>query len=342
MAKMRAAVCHKPYKLTIEEVDRPEPGPGQAVVKVKATGVCGSDVDGYTGNHPWIALPKILGHECSGVVDKVGRGVRKLKKGDAVVVEPFLICGKCPNCLKGKYNMCRDIVVIGHQVAGSFAEYILMDERFLHPKPKNISFEVGALAEPISGALHGTGRCNLKIGDFVVLIGCGTIGYFLLQHSLNSGARVLVSEPEKRKRDVALEVGASWVVDPRKESLVDKVMELTDGVGADVVLEAVGVPETVRITTEVARKGGTILLMGWTGNETDAFDCTTLTLDEMTVLGTMGFAWDFPVTLDLLARGKVDAERIITHRFSLDEAKEALETLHHKRDGIWKAVIVFE
>jgi len=342
MAKMKAAVCHEPLNLTIEQVDKPESGEGQAVVKVKATGVCGSDVDGYIGRHPWIKPPIILGHECSGVVDTVGAGAKKFKAGDPVVVEPFFVCGECVNCQKGNYNMCKDITVIGHQVAGSFAEYILMDERFLHPKPENVSFEVGSLAEPISGALHGTGRCKLKIGDMVALIGCGTIGFFLLQHALNSGAKVLVSEPVAKKREAALAVGAGWVVDPAKESVVDKVMELTGGVGADCVMEAVGVPETVRMTTQLARKGGTILLMGWTGNESDAFDCTTLTLDEMTVLGTMGFAWDFPVTLDLLSRGKVDAERIITHRFSLDEAKEAVETLHEKRDGVWKAVIVLD
>jgi len=342
MAKMRAAVCHKPFELTIEEVDRPEPGPGHAVVKVRATGVCGSDVDGYAGRHPWIKLPIVLGHECSGVVDAVGPGATKFRPGDAVVVEPFFVCGQCPNCLRGRYNMCREIVIIGHQVAGSFAEYVLIPERFLHPKPEGLSFEVGALAEPISGALHAVGRCGLKIGELVVVLGCGTIGYFLLQHALNSGARVVVSEPEARKRQAALELGALCAVDPTRESLRDRVMELTDGVGADCVMEAAGVPETIRETVALARKGGRILLMGWTGNETDAFDCTKMTLDEMTVLGTMGFAWDFPVTLDLLARGKVNAERIITHRFSLEQTREALEILHEKRDGVWKAAILFD
>ncbi len=342
MAKMLAAVCHRPGDLTIEEVDKPVPGPGQAVVKVRATGVCGSDVDGYLGRHPWIKLPIILGHECSGVVDSVGRGVTGVRPGDRVVVEPFFVCEKCPNCLKGHYNMCRQITIIGHQVSGSFAQYILMNERFLHPMPQGISFEVGALAEPISGALHGVGRCGLKIGELVVVIGCGTIGYFLMQHALNSGARVLVSEPDARKRKAARAVGAHWVVDPAAESLRDKVRGLTDGIGADCVMEAVGIPETIRETVGLTRKGGRILLMGWTGNEADPFDCTNMTLDEMTVLGTMGFAWDFPVTLDLLARGKLDAERIVTHRFSLEQTEEALQTLHEKRGGVWKATIVMD
>ena len=342
-AQMRAAVCHKPYDLTIEDVDKPEPKhAGEVVVKVKVTGVCGSDVDGYIGNHPWIKPPIILGHECSGVVDAIGPGVTKFKQGDRVVVEPFFICGKCPNCMKGRYNMCRDVTVIGHQVAGSFAEYILMTERFLHPMPEGLSFEVGALAEPVSGALHGTGRCELKIGELVVVIGCGTIGYFLTQHAVNSGARVLVCEPVAFKRKAALRVGALWAVDPDKKSVADKVMELTDGIGADCVMEAVGVAETIKETVALTRKGGRILLMGWSGEKFDEFNCTRMTLDEMTVLGTMGFAFDFPVTLDLLTRGKVDAASIITHRFTLDQTVEALETLHEKRDNVWKAAIVFE
>ena len=341
MARMRAAVCHEPYELSIDEVEKPEPGEGEVVVEVKATGVCGSDVDGYIGKHPWIDLPMILGHECSGVVDTIGAGVTKFKPGDRVVVEPFFVCGECPNCLRGNYNMCRDVIVIGHQVDGSFAEYVLIGERFLHHMPENLDYGVAALAEPISGALHGVGRCELSIGDSVVVLGCGTIGYFLTQHAVNSGANVIVVEPEARKREAALAVGAEQAIDPDEADPQEVVMDFTDGMGADCVMEAVGVPETIKQSVGLGRKGGKVLLMGWTGENTDAFDCTNVTLDEMTVLGTMGFAFDFPVTLDLLSKGKVDAERIITHRFSLDETVEALETLHEKRDGVWKATIEF-
>jgi threonine dehydrogenase-like Zn-dependent dehydrogenase len=276
------------------------------------------------------------------VVDTVGEGVTEFKAGDRVVAEPFFVCGECPNCLRGRYNMCRDITIIGHQVPGSFAEYLLMDERFLHPLPPGVSFEAGSLAEPISGALHGVGRCNLKIGDFVVVLGCGTIGYFLTQHAVHSGARVLVSEPDETKREAALAAGALWAINPEKESEADKVAEISEGTGADCVMEAVGVPQTIKDSVALGRKGGTVLLMGWTGEQTDPFDCTNLTLDEMTVLGTMGFAWDFPVTLDLLARGQIDTERIITHRFPLDQAVEAVETLHERRDGAWKVLLVFD
>jgi len=342
MAKMRAAVVHEPGRVRIEDVDKPEPGPGQVVVKIKATGICGSDVDGYLGRHPWISYPIILGHECAGVVDTVGDGVEKWQPGDRVAVEPFFICGKCPACVQGHYNMCRDLDVIGHQVSGSFAEYQLIGARFLHTLPENVSFEEGSTIEPISGSRHAVERCNLHLGDLVVLIGCGTIGYFALQHVLNKGARALVCEPDVQKREMAQAKGAEHVLDPRQESPQDRVMELTDGVGADCVIEAVGLPQTIAGTVRLVRKGGTIMLIGWTGHESDPFDTTTLTLHELNVLGTMGFAFDFPVGMDLLARGKVDAKSIITHRFPLERCVEAMEMVHEKRDGVWKAVLVFD
>ncbi|MFP4175809.1 MAG: zinc-dependent alcohol dehydrogenase [Planctomycetota bacterium] len=342
MTTMKAAVCNAPHELSIERVDKPEAREGEVVVRVKATGVCGSDVDGYLGQHPWIESPIILGHECSGVVEATGDGVKGVKTGDRVVVEPLLSCGECPNCLRGYYNRCRDVQVLGHQLAGTFAEYVRTEERFIHGIPEGVDFGTAALAEPISGALHGVGRCDLNIGDEVVVMGCGTIGFFLAQHAVNSGANVTIIEPERRKRQAALEAGIDRAIDPEQQNPQELISEITDGVGADCVMEAVGIPETIKRCVGLTRKGGKLLLMGWTGRATDAFDCTTVTLDEMTVLGTMGFAFDFPVALDLLSREAIEAERIITHRFALEDAEEALKLLHEKRDGVWKATLEFE
>lgn len=339
---MRAAYCSKPGDLRMIDVPKPKAGPGQAVVKVRAAGVCGSDVDGYLGTHPWIGYPIILGHECSGLVDELGQGATRFKKGDPVVVEPFSVCGRCPSCLRGTYNMCRDIQIIGHHIPGCFAEYILMEERFLHPLPAGVSLDAGAVVEPMTGALHAVGRCRLSIGEWVVLLGFGTVGYFLAQHVLNSGAKLLVSEPEARKRDKARSLGAHGVLDPHKDFLLERIMDITDGVGADCVIEAVGSAETLQKTVSLVRKGGRVMLMGWIGKDPVPFDTTTLTLNELTVLGTMGFAWDFPTSLDLLARGKVEAESIITHRFPLDRCLEAIQTLHEKKEGVWKAMLVLD
>lgn len=337
--KMKAAVCKDCETIVMEEVPVPKPGPGEALVEVKATGLCGSDVDGYTGHHPMIKWPIILGHECSGVVADLGPGVDDWKVGDEVVVEPFFTCRKCPACLKEKYNLCVDLKIIGHQVPGSMAEYTMAEARFLHRRPENVSFAEAAIAEPVSGALHAVERCNLRLGDFVTIIGCGTIGSFAMQHALNKGAEVLIADPEEFKLKAAKGLGVQHAVNPKKGNLEKKVKELTGGVGADCVIEAVGHPETLAMTVRLVKRGGTIMLIGWSGNKTDPFDLTSLTLDELTVLGTLGFCWDFPVALKLMSVGKVKVAPIITHQLPLERVEEGIKMLKNHEKGVWKIAI---
>ncbi|MFP4058579.1 MAG: zinc-dependent alcohol dehydrogenase [Candidatus Brocadiia bacterium] len=342
MATMRAAVCKDRETIAIEEVPKPEPEEGQVLVEVKATGLCGSDLDGYLGRHPMITWPIILGHECSGVVAELGPGVAGWKVGDAVAVEPFFTCKKCPACLEGQYNLCKDLKITGHQVPGSLADYVIAEAGFLHPKPPNVPFAEAAIAEPTSGSLHAIERCNLRLGDFLAVIGCGTIGVLAMQHALNKGTEVLVADIDDRKLEVAGELGAHYTLNPNTHDLQARVKELTDGIGAQCVVEAVGEPETLAQTVDLVRRGGTIMLIGWSGNETDPFDLTSLTLDELTVLGTLGFCHDFPVALKLMSMGKVRIEPIISHRLPLERVEEGLRMLHERADGVWKIAITDE
>lgn len=339
MATMKAAVCRDRETIVIEDVPRPAPGPGQVLVRVMATGLCGSDVDGFTGHHPMIAWPIILGHECAGVVSAVGRGVTGWREGDAVAVEPFFTCKTCPACVRGRYNLCAHLKIIGHQIPGSMADYVLAESCFLHRKPDGIPFEEAAIAEPASGSLHAVERCAPRLGDLVVIIGCGTIGSLAMQHCLNKGAEVLVAEPRAFKRKVARQLGAHAALDPSAEDLRAKVLELTGGIGADCVIEAVGRPETLAETVRLVRRGGTIMLIGWSGNKTDPFDLTSVTLDELTVLGTLGFCHDFPTALKLMARGSVKIAPIISHRMPLERVAEGIAMLREGAEGVWKIVI---
>ena len=339
MATMKAAVCKARETIVVEDVPRPVPKPDEALVKVMATGLCGSDVDGYTGRHPMIQWPIILGHECSGVVAEVGAEVKGWKPGDEVVVEPFFTCKQCPACLRGQYNLCIDLKITGHQVPGSLADYVIADPFFLHPKPANLPWAEAAIAEPVSGSLHAVERAAPRLGDFVAVVGCGTIGVLAMQHCLNKGAEVLVSEPQAFKREVATELGVHHTVDPETEALKAKVRELTDGIGADVVVEACGLPETLASTVKLVRRGGRIMLIGWSGNETDPFDLTSVTLDELTVLGTLGFAWDHKTALKLMAMGKVKVAPIISHHLPLERVEEGIQMLHEHAPGVWKIAI---
>jgi L-iditol 2-dehydrogenase len=339
---MKAAVCVDREKISIDRVPVPTPGPGEVLVEVKATGLCGSDVDGYTGHHPMIGWPIILGHECAGVVAALGPLVGGWAVGDEVAVEPFFTCKTCPACLRSAYNLCVDLKITGHQVAGSMAEYVIAESGFIHRKPTEISFAEAAIAEPVSGSLHAIERCGLRLGDFVVIIGCGTIGSLAMQHALNKGAEVLIADPEPFKLDVARSLGVHHALDPASEDLAARVRELTAGVGADCVIEAVGRPETLASTTGLVRRGGTIMLIGWSGQKTDPFDLTSVTLDELTVLGTLGFCHDFPVALKLMARGQVKVGPIITHRLPLERVEEGIRMLRDRAPGVWKIAITDE
>lgn len=336
---MKAAVCTGIGKIEIQDVPKPVPGPGEVLVKIKSVGVCGSDVDGYRGKHPMIGYPIILGHECSGIIAEVGEGVDAARVGEAVTVEPFFICGTCPFCQEGTYNFCADLKIIGHQVAGAFAEYMLIPSAFAHFKPDNVSFDEAAILEPCSGALHAVRRCGIQSGDTVVIIGCGTMGSFATQHCRNLSAEVIVIEPVAFKRQAALELGAATALNPETDDVEAEVTRITNGKMADVVIEAVGEEDTLARTVGLVKNGGTIMLIGWTGNKTDPFDLTNTTFKELTVLGTLGFCRDFPISMKLLAERKVDIERIITHRFQLEQVQDAIEQLESGADGVWKSVV---
>ena len=336
---MKAAVCTGIGKIELQDLPKPEPRPGEVIVKIKSVGVCGSDVDGYRGEHPMIGYPIILGHECSGVIAEVGEGVDPGRIGEAVTVEPFFICGTCPFCREGTYNFCADLKIIGHQVPGAFAEYMAIPADFAHFKPDNVSFEEAAILEPCSGSLHAVRRCKIQSGDFVVILGCGTMGSFTTQHCRNLAAEVCVVEPRAFKRELALSLGAAHAIDPGRENVLSRVTELTNGKMADVVIEAVGRQETLAETVGLVKNGGTIMLIGWTGRDTDPFDLTNTTFKELTVLGTLGFCRDFPISMKLLAAGKIDIKRIISHRFDLDHVVDAIEMLEKGEDNILKAVV---
>ena len=182
-------------------------------------------------------------------------------------------------------------------------------------------------------------RTAPRLGDFVVIIGCGTIGSLAMQHCLNKGAEVLVADPEEFKLDTARELGVHHALNPVKEDLRARVREFTSLVGADCVIEAVGKRETLAATTGLVKRGGTIMLIGWSGEKTDPFDLTTVTLDELTVLGTLGFCHDFPVALNLMSMGKIKVAPIITHRLPLERVEEGIRMLREREPGVWKIVI---
>lgn len=331
---MKAAVCKEFETIVIEDVPVPEPNDDQVLVRVKTTGLCGSDLHGYEGTHPMITWPVILGHEAAGTVASCGKDVKGWIPGDEVVIEPLFTCGICESCIRGQYHLCPSLQFLGHQVPGTLAEYVIADPFFLHRKPDNVPFEEAALTEPAASPLHAVERCSIKLGDFVVVMGCGVTGSFLLQYTLAKGAEVLVSDPLPFKLNLATELGAHHTVNPEKQDLKQAVMDLTDGKGANTVFEAVGSSKTLALTTSLVKRGGTILLIGYTGKDFEQFSLSTVTLSELNVLGSLAYCHDFPPALQLMSQGNVRIKPLISERLPLEKVGDGILMMKERKDII--------
>lgn len=336
--KMRAAVLRNLETIALEEVPVPRPEKGQVLVQVKASGLCGSDLHGYFGTHPMIRWPVILGHEASGVIAECGPDVSGWKPGDEVVIEPLFTCKTCQACVTGRYHLCPELKFLGHQVSGTLAEYVIADSFFLHQKPKGLSFEEAALAEPAASPLHAVERSGIRLGDFVVVLGCGITGTFLLQYALSKGAEVLVSDPQDFKLQLARKLGIHHTLNPEKEDLNERVRKLTGEQGADVVFEAAGTSETLALTTSLVKRGGTVLLIGYSGKDIEPYSLSTVTLAELNVLGSLAYCHDFPRALKLMSMGVVKVKPMITQRIPLEEMEKGLRMMK-KGEGVLKIVV---
>lgn len=340
---MRALVCTEPGSLVLQEVSDPKPQAGQALIRVEATGVCGSDVRGYLGTHPEIPhYPVILGHEFAGTVVELGPCAEGPAPGTRVAVEPLFVCGKCHGCLTGQYQRCSRLELNGHQHPGSFAELTCSPAHLCYPIPDSMDWETAALAEPVAVAVHATNRARPMLGDVAVVLGMGPIGLLCLQTLRLAGCQVMAVDVVPSKLAVAAQLGAEAVVNAGTESVEEAVLDATKGVGADLVLEAAGVPATLAQTVHLARKGGTVVLVGFTGAAADEVSLTKVMVKELHVLGSVIYAHrDFPDAIRLLATGQVQGGPIVTHRSDLDGLADLVVAACDKSGGMLKPVCVF-
>jgi L-iditol 2-dehydrogenase len=344
---MKAAVCEEPHKIILRDVNVPGPGPGEVLVKVKASGICRSDVKGYLGTHPGVIYPMILGHEFSGEVAALGEGVESaygdapLEVGDGVIVEPLFPCGECTACLAGDYNLCYGLTMAGHQAPGSFAEYAIARAALLYPKDQSLSFDEAALMEPLAVAVHAVKRAGTSIGDMVVVLGSGTIGLLTMQVAKKAGATVIATDVSGDKLHLAADLGADYVVNADTSDPCELVMAVTRDRGADVVIDCAGTPQTLMQTVDLVRKGGTVTMIGWTGEESDRISLTKITRREINLLGSIIYCRDFPTAIELAVSRNVNLSSIITHEFELAEVPEALEQLSRDGHEVIKAIVKF-
>jgi L-iditol 2-dehydrogenase len=338
---MLAAFCSGPRKIELREVERPTPGPGEALVRVRSCGICGSDLHFYHGSFPPPAV--CPGHEISGEIAVLGDGADALRCGDHVAIEPLLICGVCPFCRTGEYQLCRKLCIVGTMADGGFAAYIRMPTAALFRLPSAVDFEVGALTEPLAVAVHGIRLANPRIGDRVLILGGGTIGLLSIAAAKAAGAsEVWITARYPQQRAAALALGATRVF--HGPTAANELSAAADDEPIDVVLETVGgTADTLNEAVLLVRRGGTISVLGvFTAMPT--FNALLLVVKEVRLVGSMtygrfGVRADFDVALQLLAEHPQRFRQLVTHRFPLAEIGRAFEVAGNKQAGSVKVAI---
>ena len=293
-------------------------------MRVAATAVCHTDLAIYTGTHPGVRYPVVLGHEATGVIEAVGPDVR-IAAGTRVVINPIIACGACDCCLRGDENLCRRAGLLGRELDGSLAEHVVLPERYLHPLPDHLGLEAATLIETLATVRHAQRRARIGPGDAVVVLGQGTTGLLHTQLAKLSSARPVVAVSRSEwKRDLARRMRADATIDPVGRDLTAEVLGLTDGHGADVVIDTTGVPALIGPAMAMLRPGGALLLYAISHEPVPDFTTFPMYYKELTLVGSRALVpADFEPAIRLVAAGAVDLDGFITDSYPLGETSTA-------------------
>jgi L-iditol 2-dehydrogenase len=341
---MKALVLKDYLKFNYEDTPTPEPGAGEVLVAVKACGICGSDVHGMDGSTGRRRPPIIMGHEAAGVIAEVGSATNGWKRGDRVTFDSTFFCGACAFCRRGQINLCNNRRVLGvscedYRRQGAFAEYVAVPERVLYRLPDGLSFENAAMVEPVSIAFHAVRRAPPVLNDTAVVIGAGMIGLFVIQALRLAGCGKIIAvdvAPDKLK--LARELGASHTVNSGAEDVVARVQGLTSGLGADLAVEAVGMPQTVEMAVRSVRKGGSVTLVGNVSPRVE-LPLQVAVTRELTIYGSCASSGEYPACLDMLSSGSVKTAPICSAVAPLAEGASWFDRLYRKERGLLKVIL---
>ena len=328
---MRAAVFRGPDRpMRMEEVPTPEAGPGEAVVRVAACGVCHTDLHYLDHGTPTFKSPPlVLGHEIAGTVAEVGPDVKAVAPGDRVLLPAVLSCGTCRMCRTGRENICENGVMLGNHVDGGYAEYVAAPARDLFHLPEEIPLVEGSIiADAVTTPYHAVvNRGRVRPADEVVVVGCGGIGLNLVQVAAAVGGRVTAVDVAEEKRRWALRLGAVEALDPDDAERPDRAIRDAAGGGADVAFEAVGKASTQELALSSLRTGGRLVLVGYSP-EKMALNAGRVMFRELEVLGSLGCRpVDYPRAIELARQGRSEVEELVTGRFALEDIGLALDAL---------------
>lgn len=331
---MKAAFLVGENRFEVRDVAVPACPDDGLILAVKACGVCGSDLRRWKEGPG--AVPYVAGHEAAGVVEEVGSRVQHYKAGDLLALAPDVHCGKCHFCRNGQFNLCDDLHLVGITpgYGGGFSEKLVLTAEILangivHPVPQGLAFEHAALAEPCSSVLAAHDKAGTDLGHTVLVMGGGPIGCLHIAVAQARGAQVILSEPSPVRRKIAVDFNPSAIIDPSSEDLSARIRELTNGIGVDIVVCANPVAATQTQAVEVVRKGGRVILFGGLPKTSPmtTFDGNRIHYGEIMVVGSFSYHPTYhEMALNILSRGLIPAEKLITHRFLIDDIDQAFQT----------------
>lgn len=342
--KMKVAVMLGIGKMGFEERDIPQPKDDEVLVKLEYVGICGSDLhyyeSGAIGDYV-VKPPFVLGHEPGGTVVEVGKNVTHLKVGDRVALEPGKTCGHCEFCKTGRYNLCPDVVFFATPpVDGVFQEYVAHEAGLCFKLPDNVSTMEGALIEPLAVGFHAARQGGAQAGQVAIVTGAGCIGLVSMMALKAMGVSKVYSVDVMDKRlDKALELGADGVINGSREDAVKKVMELTGGMGCDLVIETAGTEITTRQAVQMTKKGATIVLVGYSKTGEIKMPISLALDKELTFKTVFRYRHIYPMAIDAVASGRVNLKGIVTNEFALDDIQEAMDESVNNKADIVKAVV---
>ena len=338
---MRTAVLDAPRRFGIVDRAKPVAGPGEVIVRIAATAVCHTDLAIYTGEHPGVRYPVVMGHESTGVIDSIGDRVTGIKPGRHVIINPIITCGHCDSCLRGAGHLCRNAGLFGREVEGSMGEYVNLAARYVHPLPDRLPLADATLIETLATVRHSQVRLGLKAGESVVVIGQGTTGLLHTRLAVLAGANPVIAVSRTRwKLDMATQMGAHHAIDLTAEKAVGEVTRLTGGSGADVVIDTAGGASVLMAAIDMLRPGGRLSPYAISRECCPGFTTFPMYYKEISIIGSRALTdADMAPSIDLVASGKIDVSNFVSARYPLDRTPEAFEEYERNPGKVLRIVI---
>jgi 2-desacetyl-2-hydroxyethyl bacteriochlorophyllide A dehydrogenase len=341
ITEMRTAVLEAPRRFGIVARPVPEAAPGEVVVRIAATAVCHTDLSIYTGAHPGVKYPVVMGHESTGVVHAAGAGVAHVTPGQPVIINPIISCGRCDSCRRGAEHLCRNAGLFGREVEGSMSEYVHLPARYVHVLPEALPLADATLIETLATVRHAQERAGVSAGESVVVLGQGATGLLHTRLAVLAGANpVIAISRTKWKLDMASRQGAHHVLDVGAEQATGEVLRLTGGSGADVVIDTVGGASALMAAIDMVRPGGRIAPFAVSHESCTGFTTFPLYYKELSIIGSRALtAADMAPSIDLVAAGRIDVSGYVSATYSLSRAAEAFEEYERNPGRVLRIVI---